>query len=75
MNTLINGLFDFLAVNFDKIPLLNKAKGWRTVIGYAGMAITALLFKFNIVSFETSAALVAGFNVLKDLALNAKGRE
>lgn len=75
MSKLISGIFDFLAVAFDKIPLLSKLRGYRAAIGYAGLAVTTVLMLKGVISQETALPILVGFETFKDLSLNAKGRE
>lgn len=75
MASIINGIFDFLAVAFDKIPLINKLKNYRAVIGYIGLGVTTFLLVKGIISNDLAIPLLAGFEAFKDLALNSKGRE
>lgn len=75
MQTFVKGIFDFLAVLFDKIPFLTKFKGYRAVIGYVGLAVTTTLTLKGVLSTEQALPIIAGFEMFKDLALNAKGRE
>lgn len=74
MGSLIAKIFDFIAVYFDKIPLLNKVKGLRTVLGLVGLAVVTVLQNYNIGEPELLSNLYAGFIVWTGLSLNAKGR-
>lgn len=72
MKELIAGLFQLLAVLFDKIPLLNKLKGYRTVLGLVGLAVVTALQISGVGSADVLQALQLGFTGLSALALNAK---
>lgn len=75
MQKIITTLFDFLAVGFDKIPVLNKFKGYRSVLGFIGLAVVKVLAVKGLVGSDLESYLNAGFSGLTILALNAKGRE
>lgn len=75
MKQIIDNAFAVLAVMFDKIPLLNKFKGYRTAIGFVGLAIVTVLHIKGIGSPELLTSLDVGFTAITALALNAKGRE
>ena len=74
MKDLINGAFNVLAVLFDKVPVLNKLKGYRSAVGFVGLAVVSVLQLKTIGSPEVLAALQVGFTGFTALALNAKGR-
>lgn len=74
MKNIIEGIFGFVDVLFEKIPLLNKLKGYRSVLGLAGMAVIAVLQNQGIGDQDTLAAINVGFLAFTGLALNAKGR-
>ena len=75
MQKIITTIFDFLAVGFDKIPVLNKFKGYRSVLGFIGLAIVKGLAIKGLIGTDLESYLNAGFSSLTILALNAKGRE
>lgn len=75
MKQFIEGAFGILSTLFDKIPVLNKFKGYRTVLGFLGLAVCAVLKAKGIGDAGTLQALEYGFMGLTALALNAKGRE
>lgn len=75
MNKVLSTIFDFLAVGFDKIPVLNKLKGYRSVLGFVGLALVEVLSAKGIVSGELKDGLVLGFAAYTGLSLNSKGRE
>lgn len=75
MKQFIDGIFNILAILFDKIPVLNKLKGFRSVAGLLGLAVVAVLKAKGIGSPELMSGLEIGFIGLTTLALNAKGRE
>ena len=74
MNQVINTLFDYLAIGFEKIPFLNKFKDWRTVIGLAGLIIVGSLQASHVGNPETLSTIQLGLLGFTGLALNAKGR-
>lgn len=75
MGKIISSIFDFLAVGFDKIPLLNKFKGYRSVLGFVGLGVTAFLATKGVISNDLAGYLNTGFMTFSALALNSKGRE
>jgi len=75
MAGIIGGIFDFLAAMFDKVPGLNKFKGYRSVLGFAGLAVTTVLKAQGIGSPELLNAFEIGFTGFTFLSLNSKGRE
>jgi len=75
MQKIITTLFDFLAVGFDKIPVLNKIKGYRSILGFIGLAIVKGLASEGLIGSDLDIYLTAGFASFTGLALNAKGRE
>lgn len=74
MSSLINTIFDFLAVAFDKVPVLSKFKNYRSIIGLVGLAIVQVLINQGVGSKEIMDALQVGLLAWTGLALNAKGR-
>lgn len=72
MGVLIQKVFDFLAIYFDKIPVLNKIKGLRSILGFIGLAVVAVLQNYNIGDPELMNSLHLGFLVWTGLSLNAK---
>lgn len=72
MKQLIDGGFKLLAILFDKIPVLNKFKGYRTVAGFVGLAVLAALKLNGIGNPDILSSLEIGFVALTALALNAK---
>lgn len=75
MSGLINGIFDVLATLFDKVPVLSRLKGYRSVLGFVGLAAVSALRATNHGTPEVLNALEMGFVVFTGLALNSKGRE
>jgi hypothetical protein len=75
MGKFISTIFDFLAVAFDKIPLLNKLKGYRSVLGLIGLAVVEILSAKGVIGGELKDGLVVGLSSYAALSLNAKGRE
>ncbi len=74
MTNVINSIFQILAVLFDKIPVLNKFKGLRTLLGLVGLLATYILDTYTGSSDAVVLPLYLGFTALTGLALNAKGR-
>lgn len=75
MGKFVLTIFDFFAVAFDKIPLLNKLKGYRSVLGFIGLAVVEILSAKGVIGGELKDGLVGGFIGYTALSLNAKGRE
>jgi hypothetical protein len=75
MKSAIEGVFKGLALAFDKIPFLDKFKGYRTVLGLVGLALVLILKLQGVGSPELLQVLEMGFGGFAMLALNAKGRE
>jgi hypothetical protein len=75
MSSIISKVFDFMAVYFDKIPLLNKIKGFRFMFSVIGMVVCYALGQYAVGDPEIVKALEVGFMGLAGLSLNAKGRE
>lgn len=74
MKSLIESGFEVLAVLFDKIPFLSKLKGYRSVLGFVGLAVVNVLSLKGVVDQTTANILNGGFIAYTGLALNAKGR-
>ena len=74
MTKLVEGAFEILAVLFDKVPVLNKLKGYRSILGFIGMGTVIVLKAKGIGNPTTLDALNIGFMAYTGLALNAKGR-
>ena len=74
MKSVIEAIFKGLAVVFDSVPILNKFKGWRTVIGLLGLTVIGVLQQTGIVYGHADIInpLWYGFIGLTGLALNAK---
>jgi len=71
----VNQLFELLAVLFDKIPFLEKFKGYRAVLGFIGVGVVTFLQMRGVgepLFMNTLQGLFLGFT---GLALNAKGRD
>lgn len=75
MAELIGKLFSYLAIGFDKIPVLNKVKGLRTILGFVGLGVIAGLNAYGVGDVEIKKAIEAALLAWTALALNAKGRE
>lgn len=76
MKQFIEGLFSLLAVMFNKVPFLKKLEGYRSVIGFVGLAIVSILSHKGVLVDPTVIALLnGGFMGWTALSLNAKGRE
>ena len=72
---IIESIFDALAIGFDKIPLLNKIKNWRSIIFSLCLVAVAFLHKYGVLTDPTILKyLYIGFTSLIAAALNAKGR-
>jgi len=74
MTSIIEQIFGFITYAFEKIPLLNKFKGWRSVLGFIGLGVIAILQMQHIGSVELLNALHYGFLGFTGLSLLAKGQ-
>lgn len=74
MKNIINNIFELLASAFDNIPGLKKIKGYRSLIGFIGLAIVAILRQLGIGDPAVLSAVEYGFIGFTTLALNSKGR-
>ena len=72
MVEIINTIFKGLAIAFDKIPFLNKIKGYRSVLGFVGMGVIALLKMQGIGDAGVLDAINIGLIGFAGLSLNAK---
>ena len=68
-------IFDFLAVAFDKIPVLNKFKGWRSPAGLIALGVLYSLDALNVGGGGLGPMMAPYLIPFTCLALNAKGRE
>lgn len=76
MTETISKLFELLAIGFDKIPVLNKIKGLRAILGFVGLGVLVALKSYGVLTDPTIIKMLeAGLIVWTGLALNAKGRE
>jgi len=74
MGGAISAVFEVIATLFDKIPWLSALKGYRSVLGFIGLGVTAFLHAKGIGSPDLLSSLEAGFLIFTGLSLNAKGR-
>lgn len=74
LNKIIELIFSGLNTAFDKIPLLNKIKGLRSIIGFVGAGVTKALLAAGVGDASYMDMIFAGFVGFTALALNAKGR-
>jgi len=72
MKDVIGGFFNVISVLFDKIPILNKFKGYRSVVGFVGLGVLAVLKINDIGDADIIAALQIGFEGFTALSLLAK---
>lgn len=72
---MISKIFEVLGVVFDKIPVLNKIKGARSILGLVGLAVVAGLKAYGVGDPSMLTQIEAGLLVFVGLGLNAKGRE
>lgn len=72
---MVKQIFDFLAVAFDKIPFLNKFKGWRSPAGLLALAILYGLDAAHIGGGDLGPMMAPYLIPFTCLALNAKGRK
>ena len=74
MSNLIGTIFDVAATLFDKIPFLSALRGYRSVLGFIGLAVVTVLQAKGIGTPDLISNLHLGFMAFTGLALNAKGR-
>jgi len=74
MQSLIAQIFDFLAGAFDAIPLINKLKGARSILGFIGMAVISALKAYGIGDPVIEGYIFDGLLIFCGLSLNAKSR-
>lgn len=74
MKDVINNIFELLASAFDSIPGLKKIKGYRSLIGFIGLAVVAIFRQLGIGDPAILSAVEYGFIGFTTLALNSKGR-
>lgn len=72
MNQIIPLIFKGLAVAFDKIPVLNKLKGYRAALGLVVRGALLGLDVANVGGGHLSATYGVYLDVFTGLALNAK---
>ena len=72
MKKIVETLFEVLAVAFYKIPLLNKLKGYRSIIGFVGLAVFVFLDVKGIGDKDLLKTIEVGLTGFTALALNAK---
>ena len=75
MNSIVNGIFDFIGGLFDKVPVLNKLKGYRTVLGLIGLAVVSVLQAKHIGDPALLSNIQLGLLTWTGLSLNSKGRD
>lgn len=68
---MISKIFEILASVFDAIPILNKIKGGRSIIGLLGLAIVAGLQAYGIGNPQILADVHTGLLAFTGLALLA----
>lgn len=74
MTAIINGIFNFLHVAFDKVPFLTNLKGYRSVVGFVGMGVIVALRLNGIGDPSLLDTINLGLMGFTGLSLNAKGR-
>jgi len=74
MSNFISTLFELLGAGFDKIPVIGKIKGTRSILGFVGLAIVAGLQAYGIGSPEILGYVKDGLLVFTGLSLLAKPR-
>ena len=72
MKEIFSKVFTLLAVGFDKIPILNKLKGARTVVGLLLMAVAYALFANGVINETVYQYAEWSFTIFTGLSLNAK---
>ena len=71
---MIGKIFEVLAVVFDKIPLINKLKGARSIVGLVAMAVVAGLKAYGVGSPDILDQVWDGLMVFTGLAMYAHER-
>lgn len=71
---MISKIFDILALGFDKIPVISKFKGARTILGLIGLVIVSVLQSYGVGGASILSEVRIGLLAFIGLALNAKGR-
>lgn len=74
MDKFIDGIFDVAASLFNRVPFLNKLEGYRTILGFLGLAVMAFLKAKGIGDSHINDYISLGFTGWTGLALNSKGR-
>ena len=74
MKNIVNNIFELLAASFDSIPGLKKLKGYRSLLGFIGLAVIAVFRQLGIGDPAVLSAVEYGFIGFTTLAMNAKGR-
>jgi len=72
MKDIIELVFKGLSAGFDKIPFLNKLKGYRSVIGLVGLGVVQILGLNSIGDPAILSTIELGFLAFTGLSLNAK---
>ena len=72
---MINKIFDVVAAIWDNIPVINKLKGSRSIIGLVGLAVVYALQAYGIGSATILSDIQVGLLAFVGLSLNSKGRE
>ena len=75
MKDIISGLLRIVAEGFDKIPLLNRFKGYRSVIGFVALAVVGILDALKVGGGELFSTYSPYLIAFTGLALNAAGRD
>lgn len=74
LKSIVQGGLELLAKGFDKVPLLNKFKGYRTLIGCSGLFVLIILDTAGVGNGTLFTDLSPYFVVFTGLALNSAGR-
>lgn len=74
LKSIVQGSLELLAKGFDKAPVLNKFKGYRTLIGCSGLLILVILDTAGVGDGTLFKDLSPYFVVFTGLALNSAGR-
>lgn len=67
-------VFEVLGALFNKIPVLNKLKGYRSFLGLGLLAVVVTLDHFNVAGGGFTNATWPYIAAYTGLALNASGR-
>jgi hypothetical protein len=71
MKALVEGIFKGVTLLFDSVPFLNRFKGYRSVLGFVGLAVVAILRATSEIDPDTLVYLDTGFLAFTGISLLA----